>query len=272
MERKAALLELEAVPLTGRVVRLDRRPCPRPAVVVPLASDAIPLPCAWRFLTNRTRSGDRARPSDRRTFETGDRYVGSGGDARLPFIAPLVLATPTGCSLTGASRSVTMSRRAAHRATRIAKRRQRSETGYACTDDCSARTADHDVRIADRDVRIDHFSLGNSNDSHSFTRCATASGRWTVAITGNSIAFCSRSIAIGHRDGRARGPPFLTRRRTEQLAREECSCDYDEMLSGQRCSAPNGLSRRTRRRSRASSQRDSALESSRSLFRKVRRP
>ena len=146
---------------------------------------------------NRTRTGDRALPSDHTIVAADYRVARSGGDARLTHPR----AAHAGDTYRAFARRYLafddLSRRADRRATRTEKRRQRSSTGYACTDDRSARTADHDVRT-------DRCSLADGNDSHLFTKRAAATARFTEAITSRSIAFCSRSIPIGHRNGRAR--------------------------------------------------------------------
>ena len=151
---------------------------------------------------NRTRTGDRALPSDDTIFAADHRFAPSGGDSRLT-LRRAARAGETNRAFAGWYLAFSdISRPADRRATRTANRRRRSASGYACTGDCSARIADHDVRTADRDVHIDHFSEGN--DSHSFTKRAAATARRAQSRTSSRNAFCSRSIAIGQRDERAR--------------------------------------------------------------------
>ena len=192
------------------------------------------LPCSLRYLTIAPGTGDRALSSDHTILATDYRFARSGRDPRVT-LRRAARADDTNSAFARRERAFSdISRPAARRATRTAKRRRRSSSGYTCIDDRSARTADHDVRT-------DHFSLGDGNDAHSFTKRAAATARRAEFDANRTIAFCSKSIPIGHRGGRARRSPFITRRLNTVARVGDVSCDHDKMLFRQRCSASDAL-------------------------------
>ena len=123
---KAALLELEATSLTRKLVRLERSRCPLNVVGRSAGRCSRAASLLIAISDNRTRNGDRALPSDHTIVATDVRFARSAGDSHLT-LHRAARAGETNRAFARRHLAFSdFSRRAAHRARRIAKRRRGS--------------------------------------------------------------------------------------------------------------------------------------------------
>ena len=140
------------------------------------------------------RTADRTPPSAHTISRSATASPPSGDDAR-PIRRRTARADDTNELFAhGISPSATTHAPSADTSTTRDDAVTSSADRYAGAGDCSARSADHDART-------DHISRSSPDDSNSFTKGAAATAHRTASDANNTIAFCSRSISIGHRDG-----------------------------------------------------------------------